>query len=740
MMPDRATVGRMPMRLVLAGPVALVCSLLLGFGANAADGITAVPVPAEPDAQVMGTPARAAIAFDLDGDGVRELLRLRPELDLGGRQLIDAWRVGPGGRLTAIGQEVLFRGASVDEILAGSPRPTRTLLPVSIEEPARFVIWHQGGRQRLLVVTIGTRAQAVACCLTVWQVGLRDADHIDLQLLLNTQDNAAALWSLDLDGDGTDELVLTQQPRRGASNEVPLRALRWTGAGFSTLRSSFVAPPGWAAVPVADSDGRRGAELLISSDRIDGGPGAVLQRITLRAGVVHVETWPVHQRGTVAVLPDAKQPRVAVIGDSDGITQVFSWPADGQARELASGGGFGRLLGVMGSGAGARILLDTTGIAPGAATAGTPSMVVLEPHLLSIEAPTPRPPAIAFHGGRLVPYSGPFPGGLTGGTAAWIFAGNLIPDQSTSPAWVPLSTRPMALLPGMVPVGVLGPGGGWAALLQLPGSDTATDGGPLLAAVAGAPLAGRLSIAPTAAVLAPESGDGLLRPGIEGAIRDPQRLRDTAVVSGQRQVRALVLAPPDSVVGLALGSGFGFDSAVLRPMPASGELTLDIGPPSDGSRTFGAALGVVTPDGHGYATHLDVRLLLDPPKLAADATTDLFSLRVPLAGITDPGTSVSVDGRGVAVDAAGRFSATLDGSLLPRDVRIAAVDVVGNRATVVLSVVGFVDYRQLPWVPLVVVLTVVAGALLYVRAPRLRSRPARSPDDDAVLEDLDQPG
>ncbi len=736
-MPDGATVGAMPPRVVLACVAALVCSLLSSAGARAAEPITAVPLPAEPDARLISTPAHAAVVFDLDGDGVRELVRLTPELAVGGRQRVDAWRVESGGQLTPIGQEVLFRGASVDEVLSGAPKPRDALFPVGVNEPARFVIWHQDGHERLLVVTIGTRGLAVPCCLTVWQVGLRDAAHIELRLLLNSQDNATALWSLDLDDDGTDELIATQQPGSSSPNEVPLRVLRWTGARFSALRSSFVAPPDWAAFPIADSDGRPGGELLVSSDRIDGGPGAVLQRISLRGAAVNVESWPVHQRGTVTRLPDVKQPRVAVIGDTDGSTQVFSWPAGGQARELASGGGFGRLLGVMGSGAGARILLDTTGHAPGPSPDETPSMAILEPGMHAIEAPTPRPAAIAFSAGRLVPYSGPFPGGLPRGSVAWIFAGNLIVDQPTSLGWTALRTRPMALLPGIVPLGVLGPGGAWTALLQLPGYDPASEGGPLVVAAPSAPFAGRVSIAPTSAVLAPEANDGLLHPGIEKAIRDPQRLRDTALVSGEQRIEALVVGPPDSVVALAVGIGLRFDAAVLRPMPAPGRLTLDIEPPSDGTRAFGAALGVVTPDGHGYATHLDVRLLLGPPTLAARSATPIFSLQVPLSGMTDPGTSVSVDGRAVAVRSDGSFSATADGSLLPHDVRIEAVDVVGNRATAVLSVVGFLDYRQLPWVPLAVVLTVIAGALLFVRVPRLRSKAVRLPDDDATLEDLD---
>jgi hypothetical protein len=52
-------------------------------------------------------------------------------------------------------------------------------------------------------------------------------------------------------------------------------------------------------------------------------------------------------------------------------------------------------------------------------------------------------------------------------------------------------------------------------------------------------------------------------------------------------------------------------------------------------------------------------------------------------------------------------------------------------------VVGFVDFRRLPWIPLVAVLTVLAGGVLYLRAPRARRPAARGAGDDATFEEID---
>jgi hypothetical protein len=52
-------------------------------------------------------------------------------------------------------------------------------------------------------------------------------------------------------------------------------------------------------------------------------------------------------------------------------------------------------------------------------------------------------------------------------------------------------------------------------------------------------------------------------------------------------------------------------------------------------------------------------------------------------------------------------------------------------------VVGWVDYRRLPWLGIVVLLTVAAGAALWQMAPGPRRWARRGPDDDAGLEELD---
>jgi hypothetical protein len=45
------------------------------------------------------------------------------------------------------------------------------------------------------------------------------------------------------------------------------------------------------------------------------------------------------------------------------------------------------------------------------------------------------------------------------------------------------------------------------------------------------------------------------------------------------------------------------------------------------------------------------------------------------------------------------------------------------------------DYRRLPWVPIIVGLTVVIGAVLYLRSPRPTSVGTQHPDE-GVLEEI----
>ena len=49
-----------------------------------------------------------------------------------------------------------------------------------------------------------------------------------------------------------------------------------------------------------------------------------------------------------------------------------------------------------------------------------------------------------------------------------------------------------------------------------------------------------------------------------------------------------------------------------------------------------------------------------------------------------------------------------------------------------MSVVGWLDYRSLPWIPMFAVMTFVVGAVLWIRKPRPQRWSRRGPEDDAV--------
>jgi hypothetical protein len=722
MMPDRVTVDRMLPRAVC---LALACLLLAPMAVvRGADPPVPIPIPGEPGARFLDGSAFGGIVADLDGDGARELVRLVPKSDSPGVLAIDAWRVNGDGSWQSLGEAPLTRAASVNEIVSERPAQRNPMRPVGVAEPARFLIWNDGARERLLVATIAASLEPVACCLTVWEVDEPSAGApIALRLLLSTQGNATSILSLDLDGDPADELFVTQQPDTRGPNDVPVRAYDWNGSAFRESRSSLVAPPGWQAFASGDTDGRPGGEVLISSDPIDNGGGAVLNRFWLTHGQLEMESWAVRARGAIASFDAGDGPQIVIVPAEIGVTLVVRWPAGGAIEYESGASDVGRLLGVLGRGPSTRILID--------AHDGGSGFRITGPHLEAVPVPSAVVAAAALQRNGLDPYVGELPGGLSG-SAAYIANGQLIDQQPPSSVLRPLAMTAIATLPGISPLGALGPDESWMALFH-GRVDTSRNGGALAAPAR--PAADSISVALTTTVLSPESHSGELRPGFSGAVSLAAGGDQLAI--GRSPFTAALSGPPGAFAvsatsGLTGGSGAGTTTTPFR----DGAAQLTITPPS-GEHRFSLRISVVTPAGHGYTGTWRVDLLDDKPPLSVDTPLAPFSLDVPVSGSTRPGAQLTIDGGPVAVSADGSFAADVSAGLIPRDVHLVATDPVGNVTTHVLSVVGFVDYRRLPWIPVVVALTVAAAIILFLRAPRPRPEPARAPDDDARLEEID---
>ena len=247
------------------------------------------------------------------------------------------------------------------------------------------------------------------------------------------------------------------------------------------------------------------------------------------------------------------------------------------------------------------------------------------------------------------------------------------------------------------------------------------------------PLASRVSVAATTEVLTPEAATPLtplFSPLASGAVA----LSGDEVLTRERAVVATFDGPLGTRLLVATGSGPMTERPVALLREDRGQIEIDA--PADADR-FSLRVIAVTPAGHGYAGRWNVQVLEAAPPLSAAVPFAPLSLDVPLSGRTLPQAKVTVNGRPVDVGDSGAFTASIGAGLLPTDVRVVATDPVGNTAQQVVSVVGLLDYRQLPWIPIVVVLTMVVGLALYLRAPRPRPAAPRAPDDDARLEELD---
>ncbi len=128
-------------------------------------------------------------------------------------------------------------------------------------------------------------------------------------------------------------------------------------------------------------------------------------------------------------------------------------------------------------------------------------------------------------------------------------------------------------------------------------------------------------------------------------------------------------------------------------------------------------------NGYGEASPISLgRVAVDRagPNVAIDAPflSAPWPFSAPMRGMTEPGARVRLGG-GAYVDAAatGAFELRAQLAPWPQDLVIDAIDEHGNGTTQTLSVIGGIDYRQLPWQALVITAVLLGAAITTWRGP-----------------------
>lgn len=724
--------------------------MLLGLSAAgptaAVDPIIGVPLPDEPPSRLLDDQGvTAAVPFDLDGDGVRELVTVGAREDAGGLAGVRAWWVAEDGSVEASNQVRVRRSASVDELLAGRGRlgiDRDDMIAVQLDEAAKLVVAERDGKDTLLLVTLGTPSEAVGvpCCVTVWQVVMDGPRSVELRLAAETMRSGNELAIADFDGDGTDELLVIEIPFDAtAETQVDASVLTWRGDGFE--RDGFTLPVGICCpgiLDVGETDGLPGEEVLLAvpilAAPFDG--SAHLLRITVRRGVPHTEVGPEAQafRGRIVELESG--PAIA-IGDSDLV--LWTWPSGREAAVQATRTTGGAPVAIFGRGATARILV-AAGRPPGTVLAlrGDLGVDTVAPFVGGPITTIGRDVRAGIFAGSSFeseppppPYFGLLPRGPGELDDSYVFAGTRV-IASDDPD-VLATALEMALLPGLEPVGRVGPDGAWMALLNqfADAGDVPTD---RRVGLFDFRAPGILTLAFADAVLEPEEGSGHLAPTFYGMAPDPEHLGSLLV--GNEAAEAEITAPPGTV--LSLTSSMRPEVTVAEAGP-DGVARINLLPPAgpdapDGSGAT-VTLRAVTPSGHAYVGTWRIRVFRQPPDLGISEDPALVDFAPTIAGRTAPGSTVMINNAPVAVAADGSFDAPVDVGIVPTELRVVVTDPVGNRTERVITRVWPVDYRRLPFIPIAVLLTVAAGAILFLRKPD--ARPGRGrPDDGATFEEI----
>ena len=698
--------------------VALLLALPAVGSLSPAAGVEAIP--AQQGGERFPEPTITAVVGDVDGDGVRELVRLGPLADDETHLGVEVISADGEARTTRHGMAPFRRLAGVEEQTEGPAIPDeRGMVAARIDEPARLLVWNLRGRERVLVASIGTRDNPRACCLTLGEVGLDGEGDTTVIQRAAIPKSASYILAVDLDADGTDELIVAEPPSATALGSTPIYVLRWRGREFDRVEGIAQIDPSAAVneqlISLGDSDGRPGEEIGLLHD--GGQAGAILARVSLGGdGTLHVEHGPIQFAGPLLAVATSSGGRI-LVGTQFGAISLLAWPAGSRRLDVelvSRARGFPA--GVLGSGSATRVML-----------LANDALEQLNDRLNPVRTTHAAPAAAALGGDDAFAHVGPVPGGLDG-AQAYVFRGGLLVElqpRTPTDGWV--EERPIATMAATTPIGTFGADSLLTALAE--GALDATREGGQLIAPSGPRPGVALAAALTSTVLSSEADDGRLEPSLTGAVV-AERGPAGPLLLTRDGFTAQIAAPPGSRI-LVIEDGVSRDPAIV---PRAGILDVVL-PPRQSQYTL--KLVAITPSGHGYVAGWTVRVRNEPPPLETSMASGSFGFSTPIHGRTDPGVSVTVDGQAASVAADGSFAVDVGVGFIPREVEIRAVDALGNVATQRVSIVGPFDYRQLPWIPIVAALTVVAGAILYLRVPRPTPALPRQAGDDAVLEEIE---
>ncbi len=733
--------GRMPAYLAAA---VLSGALAIGVApspAAAIEPLVGIPIPDEEVGTTLPAEYMQSTTFDLDGDGTRELITVGTATDAAGLAALQAWWVDASGRATGSNEIIVRRAASVDEQLTERLTVDRDgMVAVKIAEGTQlFVARHDGGAHLYLAGEGLQPDGSQPCCLTIWEV-TAGADHtITLTLVANTSQSATTLAIADLDGDETDELFVIEGPWSWEGDVAPpaeMALLRWAGDRF--VRRVVAVGSGLSAPLsvnssldlVGETDGQPGDDLLFSQWDQNGEHQRTI-RITLRGSAFHAETSDVENLYGYQVVPLATGPVLLTSDGSSGL-QLRRWPRDQGTELQASRQAGDGVVAVLGTGAEARILAGSGGYP-------TTSVAVLPADLGGGAGPRAeftrdgRSAAMPIDLSADVPlWQGVLRDGLPGLPDVYVFSGQFV--YPVADPRRPAASQPGPLMVGTRPVGSVGPGGTWEVMtLNDNNNHYDPQGQPHISWMFNQPAPGLIWLVAAEALTQPEAHDGKLSPTFYGAALDPAR--DQALLVGSEAVEAEVHGPPGTVVhwttrGVTGGLGT-IDQRGLLVIPLL-EAAVNGAPNGSGAT---ATIWVTTPAGHSYGGTWRLRVFRTPPDLEMTVPDGLFVLDPAVIGQTAPGARVTINGTPVEVSPTGVFRVPVGAGIVPTELRIVATDPVDNTTARVVSVLWPLDYRRLPFVPLAVVITVIAGLFLYLRRPE--AKPGRRvTEEDATFEEI----